>query len=123
MQFEQVTGAMRAEFDTTLKVKLDTLRQELRREKDLAIQELKNAQETQLEELREFYTNRYTMKVAEMTKLLDEKDQRIIELEAQLGDPLALWWQQTMGGKKKKNKSSASVSEIRTLKAGKAKDQ
>ena len=41
MQFEQVTGAMRAEFDTTLKVKLDTLRQELRREKDLAIQELK----------------------------------------------------------------------------------
>ena len=106
-----------------MQIQIDTLRQELRREKDLAIQELKNAQESQLEELREFYTNRYTMKVAEMTKLLDEKDQRIIELEAQLGDPLALWWQQTMGGKKKKNKSSASVSEIRTLKAGKAEDQ
>ena len=63
------------------------------------------------------------LKLQMLEKLYAKKDQRIIELEAQLGDPLALWWQQTMGGKKKKNKSSASVSEIRTLKAGKAEDQ
>lgn len=90
---------MRKEFDTSLKVKLDTLREELRREKDAAIKELKAAQESQLEELREFYTNRYTEKVSEMQALLDAKDARILELEAELGNPLALWWKQATGQK------------------------
>ena len=54
LQFEQTSGAMREEFQTTLKVKLDTLRSELRREKDMAIKDLKQAQESQLEELKEY---------------------------------------------------------------------
>merc|ERR1712167_78783 len=100
LQFEQTSGAMREEFQTTLKVKLDTLRSELRREKDMAIKDLKQAQESQLEELKEYWTKRYTDKVVEMQKLIDEKDARIIELEAQLGDPLALWWQKMTAGSK-----------------------
>ena len=49
LQFEQTQEAMRKEFDTSLKVKLDTLREELRREKDAAIKELKAAQESQIQ--------------------------------------------------------------------------
>ena len=80
-------------------MRLDTLRAELTREKDAAILSLKQAQDSQLEELKEYYTTRYTEKVFEMQQLLDEKDARILELEAQLGNPLALWWQQVTGQK------------------------
>ena len=48
-------AATRKEFDTTLKVHLDTLRAELTREKDAAILSLKQAQDSQLEELKEYY--------------------------------------------------------------------
>ena len=82
----------RKEFDTTLKVRLDTLRAELTREKDAAILSLKQAQDSQLEELKEYYTSRYASKVSEMQKLIDAKDAKIEELEAALGDPLSLWW-------------------------------
>ena len=70
-----------------------------------------------------------------MQKLLDEKDARIIELEAQLGDPLALWWQQVTDGQfggggssgqddkkvAKKVAETLSVSQIRALKAAQNK--
>ena len=91
-QFEQTMAATRKEFDTTLKVRLDTLRAELTREKDAAILSLKQAQDSQLEELKEYYTSRYASKVSEMQKLIDAKDAKIEELEAALGDPLSLWW-------------------------------
>ena len=54
-QFEQTMAATRKEFDTTLKVRLDTLRAELTREKDAANLSLKQAQDSQLEELKEYY--------------------------------------------------------------------
>ena len=78
----------RKEFDTTLKVRLDTLRAELTREKDAAILSLKQAQDSQLEELKEYYTSRYASKVSEMQKLIDAKDAKIEELEAALGEDL-----------------------------------
>ena len=71
---------------------MDTLRAELTREKDAAILSLKQAQDSQLEELKEYYTSRYASKVSEMQKLIDAKDAKIEELEAALGDPLSLWW-------------------------------
>ena len=89
------------EFDTTLKVRLDTLRAELTREKDAAILSLKQAQDSQLEELKEYYTSRYASKVSEMQKLIDAKDAKIEELEAALGDPLSLWWKRVTGQEKK----------------------
>ncbi len=91
----------RKEFDTTLKVRLDTLRAELTREKDAAILSLKQAQDSQLEELKEYYTSRYASKVSEMQKLIDAKDAKIEELEAALGDPLSLWWKRVTGQEKK----------------------
>ena len=100
-QFEQTMAATRKEFDTTLKVRLDTLRAELTREKDAAILSLKQAQDSQLEELKEYYTSRYASKVSEMQKLIDAKDAKIEELEAALGDPLSLWWKRVTGQEKK----------------------
>ena len=94
-------AATRKEFDTTLKVRLDTLRAELTREKDAAILSLKQAQDSQLEELKEYYTSRYASKVSEMQKLIDAKDAKIEELEAALGDPLSLWWKRVTGQEKK----------------------
>ena len=97
----------RKEFDTTLKVRLDTLRAELTREKDAAILSLKQAQDSQLEELKEYYASRYASKVSEMQKLIDAKDAKIEELEAALGDPLSLWWKRVTG-KKKRTQSNRS---------------
>ena len=56
-----------------------------------------------------------------MQKLIDEKDARIIELEAQLGDPLALWWQKMTAGSKANGTTNPkntglSVSAIRAQK-------
>ena len=99
-QFEQTMAATRKEFDTTLKVRLDTLRAELTREKDAANLSLKQAQDSQLEELKEYYTSRYAGKVAEMQLLIDAKDAKIEELEAALGDPLNLWWKRVTGQEK-----------------------
>ena len=71
------------------------------REKDAAILSLKQAQDSQLEELKEYYTSRYASKVSEMQKLIDAKDAKIEELEAALGDPLSLWWKRVTGQEKK----------------------
>merc|ERR1719310_2578494 len=70
IQFEQTMAATKKEFDTTLKVRLDTLRAELTRERDAAILSLKQAQDSQLEELKEYYMSRYASKVAEMQTLI-----------------------------------------------------
>jgi len=90
----------RKEFDTTLKVRFNTLRAELTREKDAAILSLKQAQDSQLEELKEYYTSRYAGMVAEMQSLIDAKDAKIEELQAALGDPLNLWWKHVTGQEK-----------------------
>ena len=60
---------------------------------------LKQAQDSQLEELKELHVAA-TAKVSEMQKLIDAKDAKIEELEAALGDPLSLWWKRVTGQEK-----------------------
>ena len=87
-------------------MRLDTLRAELTREKDAAILSLKQAQDSQLEELKVPFLC-YASKVSEMQKLIDAKDAKIEELEAALGDPPSLWWK-ARHGQEKKNPVSRS---------------
>jgi len=97
VQFEGQTGEMKRQFDDSLRTKLDALRIDLRREKDEAVNELRAAQESQLEAISLKYDQRYEEKVTAMQGLLDDREQRILALEAALGDPLAVWWGQVTG--------------------------
>ena len=90
--FEVNTEAMRKEFDTTLRVKIDTLRSELQRDKEAALKDMQSAHDLQLEEMKTFYTDQYAEKVSELQREITDRDRRILELEAAAGDPLSRWF-------------------------------
>ena len=105
--FEANTEAMRKEFDTTLRVKIDTLRSELQRDKEAALKDMQNAHELQLEEMKSFYTDQYAEKVSELQREITERDKRILELEAAAGDPLSRWFKVRGGGERAEPMSPA----------------
>ena len=84
LAFEAESSALKKEFDTTLKVRVDTLRGEISREKDAAVRELKEAQETQLDEMRDYYTGQYSSKVNDLQKEIADKDATIDAQAAEL---------------------------------------
>ena len=84
-QFEQ-TMAATARSSTPLKVRLDTLRAELTREKDAAILSLKQAQDSQLEELNEYLHVALRVREGQRDAEVDRRgrDAKIEEFEAAL---------------------------------------
>ena len=83
-RYESETAGLKKQFDTTLKVRTDVLRGELSREKDAAIATLSEAQEAQLGEMREYYTEQFSTKVSDLQADLDAKQETIDAQAAEL---------------------------------------
>ena len=70
-------------------VRLDSQRTELERAKALALADAETARELQLAEMKEFYTNQYGEKVAELARDIAERDKRITRLEEAAESPMS----------------------------------
>ena len=114
VELETAAANVRAEADararTTLLVRLDSQRTELERAKDLALADAETARELQLAEMKEFYTNQYGEKVAELTRDIAERDERIAGLEAS-ESPMS--WFKSLGNMGRANSGVSRVSAAR----------
>ncbi len=92
-ELEAAAADARADADararTTLLVRLDSQRTELERAKALALADAETARELQLAEMKEFYTNQYGEKVAELARDIAERDKRITRLEEAAESPMS----------------------------------
>ena len=70
-------------------MRLDSQRTELERAKALALADAETARELQLAEMKEFYTNQYGEKVAELARDIAERDKRITRLEEAAESPMS----------------------------------
>lgn len=94
--FEAATASLRTELDTNMRVQVDTLRGELKREKASAVRDLELAQTTQLETMKTTLEAEYSAKVAAMKIERAEVERKMAALEEAAADPLGTWWKQNV---------------------------